>query len=394
MKYNKNIVLLTILTLFFACGKDSSKPVEAKPTLSIADISQPEGNATGAIIFKVTLSKAATTNVLVNFATLAGTAAAGTDFTAKTDGELVFAAGETEKNISISTFGDDVKESDESFQVLLLNPVNATLAHDRATATLQNDDLDNPLNIPTTGYSTPETYAGKTLVWQDEFNDASLDANFWTHETGGNGWGNSELQYYRPENTLFSNGKLIIEARKESFGGSAYTSSRIVTKNKKSFKFGRIDIRAALPEGQGIWPALWMLGSNLDATPWPACGELDIMELVGHQPNRVYGTAHFKAPDGSHKQNGNSKALGGTAKFSQEFHVFSMIWAQDKVQWLLDDVVYHEITPATPTASLFPFNHEFFFIFNVAVGGQWPGNPDATTNFPQRMFVDYVRVFQ
>jgi Glycosyl hydrolases family 16/Calx-beta domain len=394
MKYSKSIAFFTVLSLFVACGKDDPKPVEAKPTLSIGDFSQLEGNAAGMISLNVTLSKASTTNVLVNFATLDGTAAAGIDFTGKTNGELVFAPGETAKIISISTNGDDIKEADETFQILLLNPVNATIVRDRATATLKNDDSDNPLNIPTTGFTSPETYAGKTLVWQDEFNGTSLDASFWKHEMGANGWGNSELQYYRPENTSFSNGKLIIEARQEAFGGAAYTSSRIITKGKKQFKFGRVDIRAALPEGQGIWPALWMLGGNIDTQNWPKCGEIDIMELVGHQPNRVHGTAHFAAPDGSHQYVGSSKALSGTAKFSQEFHVFSIIWSQDNIKWLLDDVQFHEITPATPNASLFPFNHEFFFIFNVAVGGQWPGNPDATTNFPQRMIVDYVRVFQ
>ncbi|MBC7775173.1 MAG: family 16 glycosylhydrolase, partial [Phycisphaerae bacterium] len=192
----------------------------------------------------------------------------------KTDGELLFLAGETEKNIVVQLKGDAVLEPDEKFVVLLLNPINATLARDRATATLRNDDADNPFNIPATGYSTPETYTGKTLVWRDEFNGTSLDLNAWTFETGAGGWGNNELQYYRPENTFFSAGNLIIEARKENFGGSAYTSSRLQTKGKKEFKFGRIDLRAALPEGQGIWPALWMLGGNISSVNWPACGEI------------------------------------------------------------------------------------------------------------------------
>ncbi|MCC6459333.1 MAG: family 16 glycosylhydrolase [Saprospiraceae bacterium] len=307
---------------------------------------------------------------------------------------MVFSAGETAKTIVVPISADDVKEPDETFQVLLLNPVNATLARDRATGTLQNDDADNPFNIPATGYSTPETYAGKTLVWRDEFENNTLDPAAWTFETGAGGWGNNELQYYRPENTFFAEGKLIIEARKENFSSAAYTSSRLITKGKKEFKFGRIDIRAALPEGQGIWPALWMLGGNISTAGWPACGEIDIMELVGHQPNRVHGTVHYGPSSGQHQQKGSNTALSGTAKFSDAFHVFSIVWAQDKIQWLVDDVQFYEVTAASIAPATYPFNQDFFFIFNVAVGGNWPGSPDGSTNFPQRMIVDYVRVFQ
>jgi beta-glucanase (GH16 family) len=332
--------------------------------------------------------------VLVNYATIDSTAKAGSDYVGKPDGELIFLAGETEKNIVIQLKGDAVLEPDEHFIVLLLNPVNANLARDRATISIRNDDADNPFHIPTTGYSTPETYAGKTLVWRDEFNGTSLDLNAWTFETGAGGWGNNELQYYRPENTVFSAGNLIIEAKKENFGGAAYTSSRLITKGKKEFKFGRIDIRAALPEGQGIWPALWMLGGNISTIQWPACGEIDIMELIGSQPNRVHGTIHYGANTSQHQYIGNSTALAGTAKFSDEFHVFSIIWEQDKISWLLDDVQFYQITNSTVSPAAYPFNNDFFFIFNVAVGGQWPGDPDGSTNFPQRMIVDYVRVFQ
>ena len=396
MTFLKNTTTLLLLGLcaLAACKKDPEPAQTLPPALSIADVSELEGNAAGTISFKVTLSEASKNNVLVNYATLDGTAKSGLDFTGKTDGEVVFNAGETEKTIAVPLFGDAVKEPDETFQVQLLNPVNATLARDKATATIRNDDADNPFNIPSKGYTTPETYAGKTLVWRDEFNGTALNLSDWTFETGAGGWGNNELQYYRPENTLFSDGKLIIEARKESFGGAAYTSSRLITKGKQEFKFGRIDIRAALPEGQGIWPALWMLGGNISTVNWPACGEIDIMELIGSQPNRIHGTIHYGANTSQHQYIGNSKALAGTAKFGDEFHVFSIVWEQDKIVWLLDDVQFHQITPASLGSAAYPFNQNFFFIFNVAVGGNWPGDPNGTTNFPQRMIVDYVRVFQ
>lgn len=383
-----------LLVLLVSCGKDPDPVQPSLPALTIQDLSAAEGNAAGSIVIQVTLSAAAQGNVLVNYATLDGTAKSGTDYVSKPDGELLFQAGETVKTISIQVLGDEVKEPDETFNVQLINPVGATLARDKATVTIKNDDSDNPFNIPKTGYTTPETYAGKTLVWRDEFTANTLDITAWTHNTGAGGWGNSELQHYRPENTFFADGHLVIEARQENFGGSAYTSSRLVTQGKKEFKYGRIDIRAALPEGQGIWPALWMLGSNISSVNWPACGEIDIMELIGSQPNRIHGTIHYGANTSQHQYKGDSKALSGTAKFSDEFHVFSLVWEQDKIVWLLDDVPYFQATPATTAPAAYPFNQPFFFVFNVAVGGVWPGSPDGTTNFPQRMIVDYVRVFQ
>lgn len=248
--------------------------------------------------------------------------------------------------------------------------------------------------IPDTGYTTPESYDGYTLVWQDEFNGTALDLNVWKHElgTGSNGWGNNELQYYRKENTSIVDGHLVIEAKKENFSGRSYTSSRIVTMGKKKFKYGRVDIRAALPKGQGIWPALWMLGSNFGDVGWPHCGEIDIMELVGGtgKDNFVHGTTHWD-------NNGSYASYGGSYRltsgiFNDEFHVFSIIWDESQIRWFVDDKQFHSID--ITQASLSEFRQEFFFIFNVAVGGNWPGSPDGTTEFPQRMIVDYVRVFQ
>ena len=255
-------------------------------------------------------------------------------------------------------------------------------------------DNTDPLDIPSGGYTTPESYAGKTLVWRDEFDGTSLSAD-WTHEigTGSGGWGNNELQYYREQNTSVQDGYLVITAKKESFGGQEYTSSRIITSGKRNFKYGRIDIRAALPKGQGIWPALWMLGSNFNTVGWPKCGEIDIMEMVGGDAsgrnNTVHGTVHWDA--NGYATYTDSYTLN-SGIFADEFHVFSIVWDDKSITWYVDDVQYNviDITPA----DLDEFQKDFFFIFNVAVGGNWPGSPDATTVFPQRMIVDYVRVFQ
>ncbi len=246
------------------------------------------------------------------------------------------------------------------------------------------------------GYSTPEDYAGYTLVWRDEFEGESLNTSNWTYEigTGSNGWGNNELQYYRAENTAVKDGFLTITAKKESFSGSAYTSSRLVTKGKQEFQYGRIDIRARLPKGQGVWPALWMLGAKNPGVPWPACGEIDIMEKIGgpEHENKVYGTLHWDH-NGSYASTGDKPPyVLPTGIFNDKFHVFSLVWDETNIKWYVDDVLFNniDITPA----GLSEFHDKFFFIFNVAVGGNWPGSPDASTVFPQQMVVDYIRVFE
>lgn len=257
------------------------------------------------------------------------------------------------------------------------------------------DELTGGIRIPTTGYTTPDSYDGWTLVWQDEFSAATINESFWTFEYGNNGgWGNNELQYYKKENASIINGNLVIEAKKETFGGKNYTSTRMITKGKKKFKYGRVDIRANLPKGQGIWPALWMLGENIGQVGWPKCGEIDIMELVGGnasgRDNTVHGTAHWY--DVSDRAlYGGSKTLS-SGIYNDEFHVFSIIWDESSIKWLMDGNQYH-IIDTTPER-LDEFREEFFFIFNIAVGGDWPGSPSASTVFPQYMIVDYIRMFQ
>ena len=247
---------------------------------------------------------------------------------------------------------------------------------------------------PTTGYATPNSYANYSLVWSDEFNGTSLSSD-WTFDigTGSGGWGNNELQYYTNQNHTLNGGYLEITAKNQPFNSQLYTSTRMKTQGIKSWKYGRIDIRAAIPYGQGIWPALWMLGDNITTAGWPSCGEIDVMELIGGDGARdrtVYGTAHW-SDNGTHAQYGNTTVLS-SGKYADEFHVFSIVWTQNSITWLRDDVVYNtlDISPA----NLSEFKEKFFLIFNVAVGGNWPGNPDATTIYPQTMYVDYVRVFQ
>lgn len=256
------------------------------------------------------------------------------------------------------------------------------------------------LAIPTTGFVSPESYDGFRLVWRDEFNGNSLSSD-WVFDLGDGcptlcGWGNNELQTYtnRPSNVRVEGGNLVITAQREAMGGRNFTSSRIKTEGRQSFQYGRIDIRAVLPKGQGLWPALWMLGDNIRQVGWPACGEIDIMEMIGGpavaRNNEVHGTVHWDN-NGSWANTGGSTILR-QGIFNDNFHVFSIIWDAQRIVWLLDNVPYHQVD-ITP-AALSELRGSFFFLFNIAVGGNWPGNPDSTTVFPQQMVVDYVRVFQ
>jgi beta-glucanase (GH16 family) len=250
--------------------------------------------------------------------------------------------------------------------------------------------IDEPVPLDS-GYFSPLTYDGYTLVWQDEFNGTSVNSENWTFETGGN-WYNNELQFYKSENTTVGEGVLTIEARKEDYGGRNYTSSRMITQNKKMFKYGRVDIRAVLPEGQGLWPALWMLGKDMGSVGWPKCGEIDIMEMIGGsgREKTVYSTLHWDDGNGYASYGLSYTSPGKT--FHEKYHVFSMVWDANQIKTYVDNYSFYTID-ITPSA-MSEFHQEQFFIFNVAVGGIWPGNPDNTTVFPQQMKVDYVRVFQ
>jgi beta-glucanase (GH16 family) len=234
------------------------------------------------------------------------------------------------------------------------------------------------------------------MVWSDEFNGAGpVDASKWIYETGNNnGWGNNELENYTTStNNVLQNGEnLIIQAQKS---GNSYTSGRILTKGKQNFQFGRIDVRAKLPKGKGLWPAIWMLGSDIDQNNWPNCGEIDIMEAMGQNSNRFLSTMHFADVSGSHAQDGTS----WVDLANDNFHTYSVVRSKDQMRFFLDGKQYYSFTPANTGSKNYPFNNNFFVILNLAVGGNFlgpngSGNPDGSTVFPQQMQVDYVRYYQ
>ncbi len=251
--------------------------------------------------------------------------------------------------------------------------------------------------IPKSGFQSPDSYPGLNLIWADEFDNINLNMENWNIQLGNGcpnicGWGNNELQYYKKENLSFNEGNLIIKAKNETTNGNNYTSSRINTLGKFGFHFGRVDIRAVLPAGQGVWPAIWMLGDEIVNKGWPASGEIDIMEMIGgsQRENTVHATLHWDNK-GDHASLGKEYILNkGT--FQDEFHVFSIVWKQDSIIWLIDNVEYNKIDISENEME--EFQGDFHFLFNIAVGGNWPGSPDSTTTFPQYLIVDYIRVFQ
>jgi beta-glucanase (GH16 family) len=226
------------------------------------------------------------------------------------------------------------------------------------------------------------------LVWSDEFNGTSVDRANWNFEVGGGGWGNHELEYYtNGNNASIQNGALVIEARRENVGGMNYTSSRMTTKGKREFTYGRIQARIAMPAGQGLWPAFWMLGANIGSVGWPACGETDIMEHVNND-TVTHGTIHWDA--------GGHASYGGSVNVSNvgAYHVYTVEWTPASIKWFVDGAQYVEANIQNSINSTEEFHRPFFILLNLAVGGDWPGSPNGSTPFPARLFVDYVRVYQ
>jgi beta-glucanase (GH16 family) len=235
------------------------------------------------------------------------------------------------------------------------------------------------------------------LTWSDDFTGAagsSPSSTNWSFDIGAGGWGNSELEYYtnRSQNvSLDGNGHLAITARQESYGGSPFTSGRIKTKGILSQAYGRFEARIKTPYGPGIWPAFWLLGANVDAITWPQCGEIDIMEQRGQEPNINHGSVHGPGYSGA---NAITKAYGlMNGRFDTDYHIYAVEWGPDFIDYYVDNFLYERITPHDVTGT-WVYDHPFFIILNVAVGGNYVGFPTTGTPFPQSMYVDYVKVYK
>lgn len=355
--------------LFSSCKKEQATTTTPEIVISNSVFQVIEDAQEASIDLPVILSGIYKKVVSLEYATTDSTALAGKDY-AVTSGKLTFQPGETSKVIKVNIVSNTDQQQDVFFKVVFSNPVNGVLTGSGMIIKIINVD-----------------YA--KLVWSDEFNDAPLNTSVWNFEQGAGGWGNNELQSYTSSvnNVHIDSGYLHITALNPS--GTYYTSGRITTQGKKEFTCFRVEIRAKLPEGKGIWPALWTLGGNFSTVGWSKCGEIDIMELLGHTPSTVHGAVHWDS--NGHASRTNSFTLY-SGKFSSEFHAFSLIWTPNRLKWLVDNQQYYSLNRAEINS--FPFALPQFFIFNIAVGGNWPGSPDQTTIFPQHMIVDYIRVYQ
>lgn len=226
------------------------------------------------------------------------------------------------------------------------------------------------------------------LIWNDEFDNSTLDNTKWINDVGGNGWGNNEAQYYTAGNAnlTIANGEARFTAKDEQFGTNEYTSAKIISKNLFDIKYGKIEGRMKSPLGKGLWPAFWMLGTNIDAVSWPKCGEIDIMEHINNE-TKVHGTAHW--------DNVGHQYLGGIINTDPTaFHTFSITWDSLAIKWYMDGQLYYLLNIQNNVNGTEEFHEKFYLILNLAVGGDWPGYPDGTTVFPADFVVDYVRVYK
>ncbi|MEM9549105.1 MAG: family 16 glycosylhydrolase [Bacteroidota bacterium] len=236
------------------------------------------------------------------------------------------------------------------------------------------------------------------IIWQDEFEKSTLDLSKWSFQNGDGcdiglcGWGNNELQWYQPENTEVSNGSLKLYAKKETINKSAYTSAKLLTKGKGDWTYGRFEASIKLPKGRGLWPAFWMLPTDEVYGGWPKSGEIDIVELIGDKPSEIHGSMHF-GKDWPNNSNIQASYHLNEGDFNDDFHTYAVEWEEGEIRWLIDDHLYSTKTPKDIGSLQWPFDQNFHIVLNIAIGGSWPGNPDETTQFPQTMELEYIRVY-
>lgn len=380
MKIDKMIpwLLMSFMAFpFVSCGGGSDEAIAAVPTnlevsytIEGATTAASTGDGSGVVKFSATATDATTYTFTYNGATEA--------------------AQDGRKTYTFTTPGTN----DYTVKVTAYSASNASVSKEVTVsvyvskgdgATTGESYKDQKLSI-----ATDEDYS--TLVYADEFEVAgNVPTADYNQETGGHGWGNNESQYYTKsnENSFIKDGMLHIVAKRQNHEGSDFTSARLTTQGLHEFQYGRFEIRAQLPTGVGTWPALWMLGSNISTVGWPACGEIDIMEHVGHNQDHIHHSLHTTASHGATVNTSHSTIAG----VSTSFHVYTCVWTPSDITFYVDDVKKYTYTPSIMTPDHWPFNKPHFFIFNIAMGGTWGGN--IASSFTQsEMLIDYVRVYQ
>lgn len=291
--------------------------------------------------------------------------------------------------------GDTAAGSSSTTEPTTAQP--ATTAATTTSETTEEPRSTTTIEVP--GPAPVEPGEGWELVWQHEFDGDEIDPANWTYDIGGWGWGNGEAQYYtdRPENSRVENGLLVIEARQEQYEGSYYTSARLRTQGLQEFKYGRFEARLKVPEGAGLWPAFWMLGADFsedaedEANRWPNVGEIDVIEHLGREPDLILGTVHGHGYSGA---GGLTRWNRQDYPIADDFHTSAVEWDPDEIRWHYDGEHYHTVDRELVGNREWVFDHEFFMIVNLAVGGQFPGPIDFDLEFPVYLYVDHVRVYQ
>lgn len=396
----KVVVFMFLILLNITCNKTNIHEDTPKPVLLVDHLSVIEGES-DSLQVGVTLKGTHKDAIIIKYQTIAGTATELEDYT-HIFGEMQFQSLDSiEKQfVPIKIIDDDIYEETEKFKIEFSTDDDVKLNIKTSEITIFDNDLEEII-YNYEGYSTPKEYDGWTSVFADEFSGTMLNEEYWNPVIGNGcpslcGFGNNEKQYYRKENIEIDSGLLTIHALKQEYESNYYTSARLNTKDKIYFFFGRVDIRAKLPYSQGLWPALWMQGQDDNMVGWPERGEIDIMELRGNQPNVVSSTVHYKNASGNHYHPPSKTHTLSQYDYSDEFHVFSIIWNKYKIEFFVDDERYNVVFFSSQNfyQGNNPFLEPFYILMNVAVGGNFGGDPDTTTIWPQKMEVDYVRVFQ
>jgi beta-glucanase (GH16 family) len=314
----------------------------------------------------------------------AGTAPANLTLTAVVNadnsGNVAFTAAATNATTYDYDFGNGVFQTVPTGIVTYRYPVSGTYTVKVIAKNASTQTINKTTSVTVT--------VAQTILWSDEFDTPGApDPAKWGYDLGAGGWGNAELQYYtnRPENAIVEGGVLKIKSIRENFSGSTFTSARLKTQGKFDFKYGKVEARAKLPAGVGTWAAIWMLGSDIATVGWPACGEIDIMEHLGRELNKIYGTLHYPGHSGGNAD-GNTKMI---ANATTEFHIYSTEWTAASIKIYVDGQLIHSVA----NSNAIPFNHNFFIIMNLAMGGNFGGPVDASVN-GGTMEVDYIRVSQ
>ncbi len=396
----KLLPLLIVFVSFISCHKRELPhplPEFNKAFFSFSNVVISEGDAV-ILEIQIKLTGKHEKAISIPYYSLDSTALSGFDYK-NVSGSLNFSGDDSlqYQSLFIEVMDDDRFEEMEFFKIAFdLDTSQVDFDSNQLLVTIIDDDYEYTDNdYP--GYVTKlhQEDQGWELMWKDEFGGNELNEDYWWLPDSGN-WYNEELQYYRPQNASVSEGQLTITADEENYNNHDYVSARMNSRNRVYFKYGKIEFRVKLPYGQGLWPALWLQGNELYDLGWPKRGEIDVMELRGHTPNTVSSTIHYADLSGDHQYPTSKKYTLDNGDFSDEYHVISMIWDEYKIKFYVDDVLFNTIFHNNINFynNQNPFRESFYIIMNVAVGGNFGGDPDASTEWPQTMQVDYVRVYK